>query len=57
MRVLLVNLQGADTGRVVNGRVLEAAHLLPTRLREIEEFDINLDMMARDLLLIPLVNR
>jgi hypothetical protein len=55
--VLLVNLQGADAGRVVNGRVLEAAYLLPARLREIEEFDINLDMMARDLLLLPLVNR
>jgi len=54
--VLLVNLQGADAGRVVNGRVLETAHLLPIWLPEVEEFDVNLDMMARDPLLIPLVN-
>ena len=57
MRVFLVNFQGADAGRVVNGCVLEAARLLPVRLLEVEKFDINLSVMARDLLLISLVNR
>jgi hypothetical protein len=55
--VLLVDLQGADAGRVIDSRVLEAARLLSVRLLEVEKFDINLNVMARDLLLIPLVNR
>jgi hypothetical protein len=54
--VLLVNFQGADAGCVVNCGVLEAADLLPIRLREVKEFDVNLNVMARDLLLIPMVN-
>jgi hypothetical protein len=56
LSMLLVDLQGADAGRVINGCILETARLLTILPLEVEEFDVNLDMMAWDLLLIPLVN-
>lgn len=54
LRVPLVDLQRPDAGGVVDGGVLEAPHRLCRLVREDQELYIDLDMMARHLLLIPL---
>src|SRR5262249_41635074 len=54
LRVALVNLQRADARGIIDGGVLEAAHLLFVLVVEVEELDIDLDVVARHLFLIPL---
>ena len=50
--VLLVNLEGADSSRIVNGCVLKTADSMAVFSLKIQELHIHLDVMARNLLLI-----
>lgn len=54
LRVPLINLQSPDARRIVNGRVLEAAHFLLLIIFEDEELHIYLDVMAGHLFFVEL---
>lgn len=53
LRVLFLDFKRPDTGRIVDCRVLKTAHLLAAVPFEGQELDVHLDVMARNLLLIP----
>ncbi len=50
--VLFVDLQSANTRRVIDGGVLETPHLLFVISNECQELNIHLNVVTRDLLLI-----
>src|SRR4051794_22878796 len=50
--VLLINLEGADSGRIVNGCVLKTADLPTVPGLQVQELYIHLDVMPRNLLFI-----
>lgn len=52
--VFLVDLERSHPGRVIDGRELEATDLLSTFSFERQEFDIHLDMVAGNLLVVSL---
>ena len=51
--MLLVYLQRPDTRGVVDGGVLKALYFLALAVSQVQEFDIDLYMMPRHLLLVP----
>ena len=54
LSMAIVVFEGADPSCIVDGGILEAADFLPLRSDESQELDVHLDMMAGDLLVIPL---
>ena len=54
LRVLFIDFQGTHAHGVIDCRVLEPANRFSFFTFECQEFDVHLDMMPRDLFLIPL---
>ena len=53
----LIDFQGTDALRIIDGRVLETAHCLAFHILEIPELHIDLKVMAGHLLLISVNER
>ena len=53
LSVTLVDFQSPYAGSVINGRILKAANLLASITYECQELDIHLDVMARNLFVVP----
>ena len=45
-----IDFQGPDPCGIINGRVLKASNSVPLKVPERDEFDVDLDVMARDFL-------
>lgn len=52
--VALIDLHGSNSRRIIASRILKTIQLLPIGFLERQELNINLDMMTRNLLLVPL---
>ena len=50
----VIDFERSDTGRIINGGVLVALDRLSVFIVEGQRLDVDLDLMARDLVLIPL---